>query len=103
MAVTPMDLQVVFMQEGRVAREAERQRRFPSEVRDRLGRRTVAESLRESVDATEAAESKIVEEDGGRGSNYFFRGGPRHRPPEEGNGEESPREEGKGAQIDLKA
>jgi hypothetical protein len=103
MAVTPMDLQVVFMQEGKAAREAERQRRFPSEVRNRLGRRTVAESLRESVDATEAAESKVIEEDGGRGSTYFFRGRPRHRPEEEENGGKAPQEEGKGAQIDLQA
>jgi len=103
MAVTPMDLQVVFMQEGRVAREAERKRRFPSEVRDRLGRRTVAESLRESVESTEAMDSKVVEEDGGRGSSYFFRGRPRHRPEDEDTRGEAPEEEGKGARIDLKA
>lgn len=102
MSVTPMDLQVLFMQESRASREAERMRRFPSEVRNRIGRRTVAESLRESVDATEAAEAKVIDEEGGRQApNYFLRRGPRHQGSTEE--PEAPEEEGKGAQIDLRA
>lgn len=102
MAVTPMDLQVLFMQEGRAAREADRMRRFPSEVRNRIGRRTVAESLRESVDATESAEAKVIDGEGGRQApNNFLRRGPRHQESAEEPGATS--EEGKGAQIDLRA
>jgi hypothetical protein len=96
-----MDLQVIFMQEGRVAKEAEKQRRFPREVRKRIGRRTVAESLRESIDATEATEAKTIDEEGRHGApRYMFRGGPRHRPSQEST-EKINQEEGKGAQIDL--
>lgn len=103
MPVTPMDLQVLFMQESSVSREAERMRRFPEEVRNRLGRRTVAESLRETVDEAEAAEAKVIdEEEGQRPPNYLFRTAPRHRNPEETENDQ-PQEEGKGAQIDLKA
>jgi hypothetical protein len=101
MAVTPMDLQVLFMQEGKAAKQADRLQRFPKEVRNRIGRRTVAESLRESVDATESAETKVVDEDGGQQpAQYFSRRQPRHRETE--TKKESPDEEGKGAQIDLK-
>lgn len=102
MSVTPMDLQVLFMQESRAAREADRMRRFPAEVRDRIGRRTVAESLRGSIDATEAAESKIIDgEGGGQSPNHFMRQGPRHQEQAEERQESG--DYGKGVQIDLRA
>jgi hypothetical protein len=101
MAVTPMDLQVLFMQEGKAAKQADRLQRFPKEVRNRIGRRTVAESLRESVDETDSAETKVIDEDAGQQTQYFSRRQPRHREPEEDTNN-APDEEGKGAQIDLK-
>ncbi|MFB6346052.1 MAG: hypothetical protein ABEK50_09805 [bacterium] len=102
MAVTPMDLQVLFMQEKNAANRASREKRFPKEVRNRISRQTVAQSLRENVDAADSARGKEIDEEGSQGSpNYFARRQPRHRNEEESNDQGS-REDGKGAQIDLR-
>lgn len=101
MAVSPMDLQVLFMQEQKAAKRASRDKRFPKEVRNRISRQTIARSLRESVEGTDEIEGKEIDEEGRQGApNYFARRQPRHRPSEESRGERA-KEEGKGAQIDL--
>lgn len=102
MAVTPMDLQVLFMQEKNAADQASRQKRFPREVRNRISRRTVAQSLREDVDETDEIAGQRIDEEGRQGApNYFARRQPRHQ-PDGGQRDDSPKEDGKGAQIDLK-
>lgn len=90
------------MQEGKVANQASRDKRFPKEVRNRISRRTVARSLQENVEETDSVEGKEIDEEGRQGApNYFARRQPRHQPRAEET-EESAREDGKGAQIDLK-
>lgn len=102
MVVSPMDLQVLFMQEHKAAKQSLREKRFPKEVRNRISRQTVAQSLRESVEDTDSIEGKEIDEEGRQGApNYFARRLHRHPPREEETGELN-REEGKGAQIDLK-
>lgn len=101
MAVTPMDLQVLFMQESNAAREAKRLQKHGQEVKSRMARKTAYRSLRESVDAADDVDSKRVDEEGGQGTpNYFAR---RPYQPEEREQPERERakEEGKGDRIDL--
>ncbi len=101
-AVTPMDLQVLFMQENRAAKETDRQRRFQSEVRSRQARKNIYRSLSEAVDDIDAAETKTVDEEGRQGSAGYY---PRRREREPESSSEPPPsvEEGKGGLLDLQA
>jgi len=102
--VTPMDLQVLFMQESRAADEAEKIKRFPAERKGDIARRRIAETKRESVDNVNTAETKTVDEEGSQGSPGYF-AHRREQAPELVEEEEdmaSPSgEEGKGDVMDL--
>lgn len=104
MAVSPMDLQVLFMQEGKVANQAEKKRKSASAKRSRLGRKTAFRSLQENVDAADEIDSKMVDGEGGQSANYFPRRRHRREHSDEKSGEEkASSEQGKGGCIDLTA
>ncbi|MFP4687157.1 MAG: hypothetical protein ACLFN5_03505 [bacterium] len=104
--VTPMDLQVLFMQEGRAARHADRVEKSPAEARAATARKIAQESQEDSVNsANEAAAARDIDEEGGGqgGAGYFARR--RSQAPEIEEEEEKkppPDLEGKGDVMDLK-
>lgn len=104
MAVTPMDLQVLFMQEGRAAKETDKQKNFAREKRARTARRLKAQDLRENVDSVNTAESKTVDEEGSQGSASYFARRQQQEPEmeEEDLEEKVAEEEGLGNMMDLK-
>ncbi len=104
--VTPMELQVLFMQEGRAAREVDKAQKAPAESRARSARKIAQESQEETVDsADESAEAKSVDEEGKQGSPGYFARRRTQAPEvaeEEEEGKPTPGLEGKGDVMDLK-
>jgi hypothetical protein len=101
MAVTPMDLQVIFMQEPAAAKEADKKRRSEEARRSRLANLSRYRSKNLSVGEAEssAAATEVDDEGGGQGGRYRGRFG--GQPEEEQN--EKPKEEGKGDVMDYEA
>ncbi|MGM0380538.1 MAG: hypothetical protein ACQEP7_00975 [bacterium] len=102
--VTPMELQVLFMQESRAASETDKHKRFPAQRRAQIARRRIAETKRESVDEVDTAETKTVDEEGGQGSAGYFAQRQQQAPElaeEEKNKPPPSEEEGKGNVMDL--
>ena len=105
--VTPMELQVLFMQEGRAARQADRTARAPAEARGRVRRQMAEKGKQNTVESVnDSDESQNVDEEGGQGSaGYFAR---RQRQDPEVSSEKKtdkkppPDLEGKGDVMDLK-
>ncbi len=105
MAVSPMDLQVLFMQEGRAAKESDKLDRAAKRHRSTTARRLEAEELRENVDSVNTTESKTVDEEGGQGAaGYFARRQEQEAELEEEEVEEKKvsEEEGVGNMMDLR-
>ncbi len=73
MSVTPMDLQVLFMQEGRAAKEADKAKNFAETMRSFRSYRQKYARGRENVKEIDDARSKNVDEEGGQGGapGYF--------------------------------
>jgi len=99
MGVTPMDLQVLFMQEPAAAKEADKRRRKEEARKTRLGNLARYRSHNPEVEATEeSAVPEEVSDEGGGGRRRY-----RHREQEEESEEEQPQEEGKGDVMDFEA
>ncbi|GEM_PF-5731920 len=73
MSVTPMDLQVLFMQEGRAAKSADRAKNFAETMRTVRAYRKKYASGRENVKQIDDARSKNIDEEGSQGgaTGYF--------------------------------
>lgn len=101
MAVTPMDLQVIFMQEPAAAKEADKRRRQENIRQSRLAELSRYRSKNPTVGATEdsTAAQEIDDEGSGGGANYRGRSGAQEEEEEQ----EKPKEEGKGDVMDYEA
>lgn len=101
MAITPMDLQVLFMQEPAAAKEADKRRRMEETRQTRLASLTKYRSNNPSVQSTEAtAEGQQVNAEGGGGGTRYRR---REQDEESDQPEERVKEEGKGDVVDFEA
>jgi len=98
MSVSPMDLQVLFMQEPAAAKEADKRRRMEEARQTRLASLTKYRSNNPSVEAADAAaEVQQTGDDGGGGGAQY-----QQREQSEKQ-EERPDEEGKGDVMDYEA
>lgn len=102
--VTPMDLQVLFMQESRAAKEVDKIKRFPADQRSKTAQRRIAETKRKSVEETDTTQTKTVDEEGGQGAPGYFAQRRQQAPELSEENENDPppsEEEGKGDVMDL--
>lgn len=101
MAVTPMDLQVLFMQEPAAAKENDKRRRMENLRQIRLGDLERYRGNNLSVDELdESAGVGEVSEDGGGGGAAYMGGNASEDEEEE---KERPHEDGKGDVMDFEA
>lgn len=101
MAVTPMDLQVLFMQEPAAAKESEKKRRAKEARQTRLGNLSRYRSHNPTVQSTEDSAAPAEIDDEGGGNQGRYRGGGAGEDEEEE--KERPSEEGKGDVVDFEA
>lgn len=105
--VTPMGLQVVFMQESNVAKETKRSQDFQKNQKSRKAKDWVSRNKMLDVDEIDETDSRKVEDDGG-GDGSFVPS--QRRGPDEGEEDDDdesspagPQEEGKGDVLDMQA
>jgi len=103
MSVTPMDLQVLFMQEPAAAKENDKRRRMENLRQIRLGDLERYRGNNPSVDETEesAGIGEVTQEGGGQGG--FYSGGNQGEEESEESPAKRPEEEGKGEVMDFEA
>lgn len=103
MSVTPMDLQVLFMQEPAAAKENDKRRRMESLRQNRLGDLQRYRSNNPSVEEMDqsAGIGEVTEDGGGQGGFHS----PQNQNQEETEESESkrPEEDGKGEMVDFEA
>lgn len=103
MSVTPMDLQVLFMQEPAAAKENDKRRRMENLRQNRLGNLQRYRSNNPSVEETEQSGGVgEVSEDGGGGGGFYSGQNQTSEETEESDSER-PDEDGKGEMMDFEA
>ncbi len=104
MPVTPIDLQVLFMQEGRAARELDRSKKFSQEMGSFKALLRAHQAQDEQVKKIETTELTTVDGEKGGGNNSYYN----HRKNQDPNQPESKKptpdakDPDRGRRIDLK-